>query len=113
MTKFKSSGLKNIAVSTRIITQQGAKNIVQAAFEYARKNKRKSVTLAEKPNVLRETGGLMLRVFRQVAKKYPEIKTKETNIDAQCMFLIQKPEEFDVIVAAISLVISFLISAPN
>jgi len=72
---------------------------VRQAFEYARKFGRKSVTLVEKPNVLRETGGLMVRTAREVAADYPEIPLWETNIDAQCMWLIKNPHDYDVLVA--------------
>src|SRR6185436_14269285 len=74
-------------------------SICTQAFEYARKHKRKRVTLVEKPNVLRETGGLMTRIFRDVAKKYPEIRADEANIDAICMWMFKNPQDYDVIVA--------------
>ena len=60
MKPFMDVPLDEIAVSTRIMTRKGCERIVRAAFEFARKAKRRSVTLVEKPNVLRETGGLML-----------------------------------------------------
>jgi 3-isopropylmalate dehydrogenase len=81
------------------MSRQACRNIVKAAFEFARKHKRRSVTLVEKPNVLRETGGLMTRVAREVAKEYPGIPLWETNIDAMCMWLVRKPQEYDVLVA--------------
>lgn len=99
MGKFKKFGLENIALSTRIMTKQGCENIVRQAFEYAKKFKRKSVTVVEKPNVIRETGGLMLRTARAVAKDYPGIPLWETNIDAQCMWLLKNPFDYDVLVA--------------
>ncbi|MFQ5789862.1 MAG: isocitrate/isopropylmalate dehydrogenase family protein [Acidobacteriota bacterium] len=99
MTRFKEYGLENIAVSTRIMTRQKCRNIVTQAFEYAKRFGRKSVTVVDKPNVLRETGGLMIRTARDVAKDYPEIELWETNIDAQCMWLVKNPENYDVIVA--------------
>lgn len=99
MKKFEKFGLENIAVSTRIMTRQGCENIVKRAFEYAKKFGRKSVTVVDKPNVLRETGGLMLRTAREVAKDYPDIPLWETNIDAQCMWLVKNPQDYDVIVA--------------
>ena len=61
------------------------------AFEYAKKHGYKTVTIVEKPNVLRETGGLMIRTAREVAKDYPEIEMWETNIDAMAMWLIKNP----------------------
>ena len=59
MKQFEARGLDNLALSTRIMSRQGCESIVRRAFEYAKKHGRKSVTLIEKPNVLRETGGLM------------------------------------------------------
>ncbi|MBU1636438.1 isocitrate/isopropylmalate dehydrogenase family protein [bacterium] len=97
--KFKNVPLDEMAISTRIMTKTGCFNIVKGAFEYAKKYNRKSVTLVEKPNVLRETGGLMTRVAREIAKDYPEIKFWETNIDAQCMWLVKNPADYDIMVA--------------
>ena len=99
MKKFSKFDLADIALSTRIVTRQGCSRIVRNAFEYARKHGRKSVTIVEKPNVLRETGGLMVREARKVAKDYPEIPLWETNIDAQCMWLLKNPNDYDVLVA--------------
>jgi isocitrate/isopropylmalate dehydrogenase len=99
MKKFGEKGLNNLALSTRIMSKQGCESICRQAFEYARKHKRRSVTLVEKPNVLRETGGLMTRVCREVAKSYPEIPMWEANIDAICMWLLKKPQDYDVLVA--------------
>ena len=99
ISKFEKFGLENIAMSTRIMSRQMCANIVRQAFEFARKFKRKSVTVVDKPNVLRETGGLMVRTAREVAKDYPEIKMYETNIDAQMMWMLKNPLDYDVIVA--------------
>lgn len=99
MKKFGRFGLSNIAMSTRIMSKQGCENIVTQAFEYAKNFGCKSVTVVDKPNVLRETGGLMIRTAREVAGNYPEIELWETNIDAQCMWLVKNPEDYEVIVA--------------
>jgi len=99
MKKFGEKGLQNLAISTRIMSKQGCESICRQAFEYAKKHKRRNVTLIEKPNVLRETGGLMTRVFRQVAKDYPGIPSWEANIDAICMWLLKKPQDYDVLIA--------------
>lgn len=99
MKKFQQYGLENLALSTRIMSRQKCENIVRQGFEYARKYKRKSVTIVDKPNVLRETGGLMIRTAREVAKDYPEIPMYETNIDAQCMWLLKNPFNYDILVA--------------
>lgn len=99
MASFKRFGLENIAVTLRIVTRQGCERIIKAAFEYARKHKKRSVTLVDKPNVLRETGGLMINVGRSVAKNYPDIEYREMNIDSACMWLLKNPLDFDIIVA--------------
>jgi 3-isopropylmalate dehydrogenase len=99
MKAFKDTPLGEIAVSTRIMTKKGCARIVRAAFDFARRHKRRSVTIVEKPNVLRETGGLMLGVAREIAKEYPEILFKEANIDAMCMWLVKNPHDYDVLVA--------------
>jgi len=99
MNKFAGEKLEDMAISTRIMTRRACRNIVTQAFEYARKHGRKSVTIVDKPNVLRETGGLMVREARKVARDYPEIELWETNIDAQTMWLTKNPHTYDILVA--------------
>ena len=99
MGKFKDTSLDDIAVSMRIMTRKGCENIIRQGFEYAKKFGRKNVTIVDKPNVLRETGGLMIRTARKVAQEYPGIDLWETNIDAQCMWLVKNPQDYGVIVA--------------
>ncbi len=99
MKKFKEYGLENLAMSTRIMSRQKCANIVTRAFEYAKKHGYTSVTVVDKPNVLRETGGLMVRTAREVAKNYPHIALWETNIDAQAMWLVKNPMDYGVMVA--------------
>jgi isocitrate dehydrogenase (NAD+) len=91
---------EDLAISVRVITRDAAERICRVAFEHARKFEYKNVTICEKPNVLRETSGLMEEVARQVAKEYPEIPLWSTNIDAQCMWLTKNPEDYGVIVAS-------------
>jgi len=99
MKKFKDVPADEIAVSTRIMTKTACVRIAKAAFDYARQYGRKSVTLVEKPNVLRETGGLFLETAREVARDYPDIKFKDANIDAMCMWLLKNPFDYDVLMA--------------
>ncbi len=98
--KFDGVDSDDIAITCRIITRQGADNIIRDAFEYAKANGKKTVTLVEKPNVLRETSGLMVRVGRKVAEDYPGIELWETNIDAMAMWLIKNPQNYGVIVCS-------------
>lgn len=97
MGKFDKHPSDEIAVSLRINTKTGCRNIITDAFEYAQKTGRKSVTVVEKPNVIRETSGLMIRTAREVAKNYPGIELWETNIDAMCMWLIKNPLDYSVL----------------
>ncbi len=99
MKKWINKGLENVALSTRIMSKQGCSNICSQAFEFAKKTGRKRVTLIEKPNVLRETGGLMTRCFRDVAEGYPDIWADEVNIDAICMWMLKNPQDYSVLVA--------------
>jgi isocitrate dehydrogenase (NAD+) len=91
---------EDIAISVRVITRPAAHRIIEAAFRYARQHGHQSVTLCEKPNVLRETSGLMEEVAKQVQKNYPEIALWSTNIDAQMMWLTKNPEDYGVVVAS-------------
>jgi len=99
-SKFDYALPDEIAISLRVITKRGASAIITSAFEYARKMGRKKVTVAEKPNVIRETSGLFLRVAREIHKDYPEIQMEENNIDAIAMWLVKNPEDYDVIVTS-------------
>jgi isocitrate dehydrogenase (NAD+) len=90
----------DLAISVRIITRPAARKICQAAFEWAKQYGYKSVTICEKPNVLRETSGMMEDEAKAVAKEYPGIALWSTNIDAQTMWLTKNPEEYGVVVAS-------------
>jgi 3-isopropylmalate dehydrogenase len=97
--KFADAPREGLAVSTRIFTQHYCDRIVGAAFEYAKKFGYKSVTICEKPNVIRETSGMMLETGLRIQKDYPDIQIWNTNIDAQMMWLTKNPEDYGVIVA--------------
>jgi len=89
-----------LSISTRIFTRKATTRILMAAFEYAKKYEYKSVTVCEKPNVIRETSGLMWKLAKDIQKNsFPDIKLLNTNIDAQMMWLTKNPEEYGVIVA--------------
>ncbi len=89
-----------LSVSTRIFTKNATERILRAAFEHAKKYGYKSVTVCEKPNVIRETSGMMYKMAQEIQKTdYPEIELWNTNIDAQMMWLTKNPENYGVIVA--------------
>ena len=100
MKPFIEVPLEDIALSCRIFTRKGCERIIRRAFEYAKKTGRKSVTVVEKPNVIRETSGMMINEARKIAKEYPEIELWETNIDAMCMWLIKNPQNYSVLVTS-------------
>jgi isocitrate dehydrogenase (NAD+) len=90
----------DLAISVRVITRPAARKICKAAFEWAKKHGYGSVTICEKPNVLRETSGMMEDEARAVSKDYPGIALWSTNIDAQTMWLTKNPEDYGVVVAS-------------
>ncbi len=85
-------------VSIKPLSPEGSERIIRFAFEYARANGRRRVSCITKANIMKHTDGLFLAVFREVAPDYPEIEAWETLVDALCMGLVQRPEEFDVLV---------------
>lgn len=86
------------SVSLKIISQKATEKIVKFAFNYATENKRKKVTVVHKANILKYTDGLFLEVARRIAKKYPDIKFEDKIVDNMAMQLVQKPEQYDVLV---------------
>lgn len=90
---------EEIAISTRIFTKKATERILRAAFEHAKNYGYKSVTVCEKPNVIRETSGMMYKMAKAIQKEYSNIELWNTNIDAQMMWLTKNPEDYGVIVA--------------
>ncbi|MFM5236123.1 isocitrate dehydrogenase [Aeromonas veronii] len=86
------------AEAMSIITREGAERIVKFAFELARQEGRKKVTIIHKANILKSTSGLFLEVAREIASHYPDIQSEEMIVDAACMNLVMYPERFDVMV---------------
>ena len=97
---FGDAPVEEVSVSTRIFTKKYTERIVRAAFEHAKKYNYKSVTMCEKPNVIRETSGMMYKMAQQIqTEDFPGIELWNTNIDAQMMWLTKNPENYGVIVA--------------
>ena len=86
------------AEAIRIITRRGSERVVRFAFEYARENGRRQVTAVHKANILKLTDGLFLETARKVASEYPDIAFNDRIVDNMCMQLVQRPEEYDVLV---------------
>ena len=89
---------RTAAESIAIITKFGSERVIIYAFEYARRNNRKKVTLVHKANILKMSNGLFLDTGREIAKRYPDIQFDDMIVDATAMKLVVAPERFDVIV---------------
>jgi len=88
-----------VALQDEVNTRRGVERIILAAFEYAQKNRRKRVTMADKSNVQRFGGDLWQRVFKEVAASYPGIEANHQYVDAMAMFMVLNPAQYDVIVS--------------
>ncbi len=100
MGEFQNKDTKDeIAIQISYNTRKGVERCIRYAFEFAKKrNKRKTLTLCGKTNVLTYAWDLWERTFYEVAKEYPDIKTEYAHVDATCMWFVKNPEWFDVIV---------------
>ncbi len=87
-----------VATQESINTWKAINRCIVYAFEYAKQNNRKKVTLCAKTNVLTYAHDLWERIFNEVAKNYPDIETDYGHVDAVCMWMVKNPEWFDVIV---------------
>ena len=95
---LKQGTADEIALQDEVNTRRGVERIIVAAFEYARANGRKRVTMADKSNVQRFGGDLWQRVFKEVAEGYPEVTANHQYVDAMAMFMVLDPAQYDVIV---------------
>jgi 3-isopropylmalate dehydrogenase len=96
---LKKGTVDEIATQEELNTRRGVERIIVAAFEYARAQGRKRVTMADKSNVQRFGGDLWQRVFKEVAAQYPEVEANHQFVDAMAMFMVLDPAQYDVIVS--------------
>ena len=87
-----------VAHTVKLISEKGSERIIRAAFEFARKNGRKKVTCVHKANIMKIGDGLFLRTFNRIKEEYPEIESWDNIVDAQCMQLVTRWKQFDVLV---------------
>jgi isocitrate dehydrogenase (NAD+) len=90
--------IPGVVESLKIITERASTRIAEFAFNYARTRGRKRVTAVHKANIMKLSDGLFLESVRAVARRYPDIQHDERIIDAACMHLVMRPEQFDVLV---------------
>jgi isocitrate dehydrogenase (NAD+) len=86
-----------VVESLKIITERASTRIAQFAFSHAKRHKRAKVTAIHKANIMKQSDGLFLECCRRVAREHTDIKYEERIVDAACMQLVMKPEQFDVL----------------
>lgn len=89
---------ENTVVAYKIITRRASTRIIRDAFEYARKNDRKKVTCVHKANILKQSDGMFLDIFHEIAAEYPDIESNDKIVDNVTMQLVMRPQQFDVMV---------------
>src|SRR5215211_4452476 len=89
---------RDAGISIKPLSITGSRRIVQFAFDYARRHGRRKVTVVHKANIMKFTDGLYLRVAREVAEENDDIEFDDRIVDNMCMQLVQRPEEYDVLV---------------
>ncbi len=85
-------------ISIKPLSVEGSRRIVQFAFDYARRNGRHKVTAVHKANIMKFSDGLYLRVAREVAEQNSDVEFEDRIVDNLCMQLVQRPEEYEVLV---------------
>ena len=97
--QFKRGSLDEVAINEDVNTRKGVERIIRAAFSWAKANGKTKVHMADKSNAMRHAHELWLRVFDEVSREYaPDIKAQHVYVDALCLYLIQDPSQFEVIV---------------
>lgn len=95
---FKQGTADEVAVQEDVNSRKGVERVIRFAFDYARKNDRKKVLMADKSNVMTYAHGLWQRVFREVSAEYADVPSSHMYVDALCMHMVRDPSQFDVIV---------------
>lgn len=88
----------HVTHTVKVLSDSGCERIIRAAFEYAKKNNRKSVVAIHKANIMKIGDGMFLRIFKQIATEYPGIESWDNIVDNQCMQLVTRWNQFDVLV---------------
>jgi 3-isopropylmalate dehydrogenase len=96
--QFKKGTPDEIAINEDLNTRKGVERLIRAGFAYARTHGKNTVHLADKSNAMKHAHELWYRCFFEVAKEYPEIEARHVYIDALCLYLVQDPRPFQVVV---------------
>ncbi|BEP28925.1 isocitrate/isopropylmalate dehydrogenase family protein [Helicovermis profundi] len=89
---------ENTFIAKKLVTRCASEKIISRAFEFAKENNRKKVTVVHKANILKETDGLFLKIAKEISKEFPSVILEDRIIDNMCMQLVMNPIQFDVIV---------------
>jgi 3-isopropylmalate dehydrogenase len=96
--QFKRGTRDEVAINEDVNTRKGVERLIRAGFEYAKAHGKKRVHMADKSNAMRHAHELWYRVFFEVAKEYAGIEAKHVYVDAMCLYMIQDPAQFEVVV---------------
>ena len=96
--QFKRGTRDEVAINEDVNTRKGVERLIRAGFEWAMAHGKKRVHMADKSNAMKHAHELWYRVFFEVAKDYPAIEAKHVYVDAMCLYLVQDPTQFDVVV---------------
>ena len=87
-----------VVESIKVVTEAATRRVATFAFELARAQKRSSVSIIHKANIMKRTDGLILRVSKEVGAQYDDVQTRALIVDNACMQMVQWPEQFEVMV---------------
>ncbi|MBX3205377.1 MAG: isocitrate/isopropylmalate dehydrogenase family protein [Labilithrix sp.] len=96
--QFKRGTPDEVAINEDVNTRKGVERIIRAGFEYAKRHGKKTVHMADKSNAMKHAHELWYRCFFEVAKEYPGIDAKHVYVDALCLYMVQDPRPFEVVV---------------
>ena len=86
-----------VVISMKVVTEAASRRIAQAAFSFARAQKRQKVSVVHKANILKLGDGLFIKICKEVAANFPEIQYEEVIVDALCMRMVSNPAQFDIL----------------
>jgi 3-isopropylmalate dehydrogenase len=96
--QFKKGTPDEVAINEDVNTRKGVERLVRAGFEHAKRTGKKTVHMADKSNAMAYAHELWRRAFFEIAKDYPDIEPKHVYVDAMCLYLVQDPSQFEVVV---------------
>jgi 3-isopropylmalate dehydrogenase len=96
--QFKHGTRDEVAINEDVNTRKGVERLIRAGFEFARARGKKRVHMADKSNAMKHAHELWYRVFFEVAKEYRGIEARHVYVDAMCLFMVQDPAQFEVVV---------------